>query len=225
MNFDSPYRSYSVGEFWKRWHITLTSFFREWRVLSLGRQPPGNGTDLLQHFPHLSFKRPVARGGWTFVVWGALHGLGQVVERLWGRRDRLPGTVRWGITFLFVNLALGLFPGAGSHRGVLAAVCGNQRRRRAPGAWLLEGLLSSEMEAAQLLVPQPEGRSTPWLPEHCTPWGCWPCCCRATPSAGWRPSAPQPGGAWCWQGWPGGACCPSPASPHLSIPTFKEGPG
>ena len=106
VNFDSPYRALSVGEFWKRWHITLTTFLRECLYLPLGgsRQGPlrtyGNIllVFLISGFWH--------GAGWTFLIWGLLHGLTQIAERAAGTRlTRLPKPLRWAATFLFVNLA------------------------------------------------------------------------------------------------------------------------
>lgn len=106
MNFDSPYRSASVTEFWKRWHITLTTFLRECLYFPLG----GSRRGAIRTYCNILIVFLVSGfwhgAGWTFLVWGALHGLAQVVERVWGRgRDRLPFVLRWGLTFLFVNIA------------------------------------------------------------------------------------------------------------------------
>ena len=83
--------------------------------------------------------------GWTFIIWGALHGLGQIAERAWGPgRDRLPVWLRWSLTFAFVNLAWVFFraPSLGGAWELLsAAVTGGLAR---PEAWLLEGVFSKE---------------------------------------------------------------------------------
>ena len=158
VNFDSPYRSCSVGEFWKRWHITLTSFFRECVYFPLGGSRRGTARTCVNILLIFLLSGLWHGAGWTFVVWGALHGLGQVAERLWGPgRERLPGLIRWGITFLFINLAWVFFRApdlTGALSLLSAAATGGAG---APGEWLLEGLLSSEMEAAELLVPQLAG--------------------------------------------------------------------
>lgn len=91
MNFDSPYRSASVTEFWKRWHITLTTFLRECLYFPLG----GSRRGTIRTYCNILIVFLVSGfwhgAGWTFLVWGALHGLAQVVERVWGRgRDRRP---------------------------------------------------------------------------------------------------------------------------------------
>lgn len=106
VNFNSPYRSLSVGEFWKRWHITLTTFLRECLYFPLGGSRRGEMRtygNILLVFLVSGFWHGA---GWTFLVWGLLHGLAQVIERVSGAQlTRLPKALRWAGTFLFVNLA------------------------------------------------------------------------------------------------------------------------
>lgn len=163
-NFDSPYRSLSVGEFWKRWHITLTSFLRECIYFPLGGSRRGvwrTYRNILLVFVISGFWHGA---GWTFLLWGTLHGLAQVTERLWGAgRNRLPKWLRWGMTFAFVNVAWVFFraPDFASARAVLhAAVLGGLAW---PEKWLLTGLLTSEVRAAETLVPALAGHAAPLL--------------------------------------------------------------
>ena len=159
MNFDSPYRSASVTEFWKRWHITLTTFLRECLYFPLG----GSRRGTIRTYCNILIVFLVSGfwhgAGWTFLVWGALHGLAQVVERVWGRgRDRLPFVLRWGLTFLFVNIAWVFFRApdcAGALELLGRAVTGGFAK---PAAWLLEGLFAEETSAVQMLIPA----FTPW---------------------------------------------------------------
>lgn len=76
MNFDSPYRSASVTEFWKRWHITLTTFLRECLYFPLG----GSRRGAIRTYCNILIVFLVSGfwhgAGWTFLVWGALHGPG-----------------------------------------------------------------------------------------------------------------------------------------------------
>ena len=92
--------------------------------------------------------------GWTFLVWGGLHGLAQIVERAWGpRRERLPRALRWQMTFLFVNLAWVFFraPSLGAAGGLLsAAVSGGAGL---PLSALAAGVLDSETTALTTLLP------------------------------------------------------------------------
>ena len=106
VNFDSPYRSLSVTEFWKRWHMTLTSFLRENVYFPLGGSRRGQGRTYLNILVVYLISGIWHGAGWTFIVWGLLHGAAQVTERLWGgRRDALPKWLRWVMTFFFLNLA------------------------------------------------------------------------------------------------------------------------
>ena len=154
VNFDSPYRSLSVGEFWKRWHITLTSFLRECVYFPLGGSRKGTVCTYRNIFSIYLISGFWHGAGWTFIVWGLLHGLGQVIERIWGPgRDKLPRWLRWGVTFLFVNVAWVFFR-APDFSGALEllgrAVSGGLAK---PEEWLLSGLFSKEIGAVELLIP------------------------------------------------------------------------
>lgn len=89
-NFDQPYRAASIREFWRRWHISLSSFLRDYLYIPLGgSRPDAKGRDRTKR----NLMITMVLGGvwhgaaWTFVFWGVLHGLGLVVERMlgWGR--------------------------------------------------------------------------------------------------------------------------------------------
>lgn len=80
-NFDYPYRSSSVREFWRRWHISLSSWFRDYLYIPLGGNRGGHlrtGANLMLVFLLCGLWHGAA---WTFVVWGAWHGLFLVLER------------------------------------------------------------------------------------------------------------------------------------------------
>ncbi len=155
-NFDVPYRSLSVTEFWKRWHITLTTFLRECIYFPLGGSRRGMLRACLNILAVFLISGFWHGAGWTFLIWGALHGLAQVTERLLGKRqERLPKLLRWGMTFLFVSLAWIFFraPDMGRAADVLrAAFC--VKGAELPAAWLTEGLLEREFQIVRLLLPQ-----------------------------------------------------------------------
>ena len=106
VNFDSPYHSTGIREFWQRWHMTLSRFLREYLYVPLGGNRGGRlrtARNVLVTFLLGGLWHGAA---WTFVVWGALHGAGLVAERAWERTGvRLPRALAWGLTFLFVMLA------------------------------------------------------------------------------------------------------------------------
>lgn len=105
VNFDSPYRALSVAEFWKKWHITLTGFFRNYVYIPLG----GNRRGRFRTALHTIFVFLLS-GLWhgaslNFILWGALHGVGMLLDkRLSALAARLPNFLRWFATFLFLNL-------------------------------------------------------------------------------------------------------------------------
>lgn len=154
VNFDSPYRSLSVGEFWKRWHITLTTFLRECLYFPLGGSKQGTARtylNILIVFLVSGFWHGV---GWTFLLWGALHGLAQIVERMLGHRlDKLPAWLRWGLTFAFVNLAWVYFraPTVAAGNEIIKALFSFEFAKPMP--WLIDGLFNCEQEVIRILLP------------------------------------------------------------------------
>ncbi len=106
INFDSPYKARSIQEFWRRWHITLSRFLRDYLYIPLGGNRRGEGrafgnlviTFLLGGLWH--------GAGWTFIFWGFLHGVAAALHRAWRRAGfALPAPAAWALTFLFVNFA------------------------------------------------------------------------------------------------------------------------
>jgi len=105
-NFDSPYSACDISAFWKRWHMSLTRFLTKYIYIPLGGSRRGSLRTCLNTMIVFGISGLWHGNGWTFVVWGLLHGLAQVVERIWGaKRDTLPKALRWGMTMLFVNFA------------------------------------------------------------------------------------------------------------------------
>lgn len=115
INFDSPYQATSIIEFWRRWHITLSTFLRDYLYIPLG----GNRFGATRR--HVNLMTTMLLGGlwhgagWTFVIWGGLHGLFLVVNHLWRgwvTKGWLPWPTGWAgrlmggaITFLVVVTA------------------------------------------------------------------------------------------------------------------------
>lgn len=164
VNFDSPYRSLSVGEFWKRWHITLTGFLRECLYFPLGGSRKGTGRTYLNIMIIFLVSGIWHGAGWTFIVWGALHGLGQVIERVWGRsRDRLPKLLRWVLTFGFVNAAWVFFRAPNLAEALALLRTAVTADFRPPADWLLEGVFSKEAEALRVILSAAKGWTGPVL--------------------------------------------------------------
>ncbi len=106
INFNSPYKSASIQEFWRRWHITLSRFLKDYVYIPLGGSRKGEirtYTNLLATF----LLGGIWHGaGWTFVFWGFLHGMALVVHRFWQRLGLgMSKALAWFITFNFVNIS------------------------------------------------------------------------------------------------------------------------
>jgi D-alanyl-lipoteichoic acid acyltransferase DltB (MBOAT superfamily) len=104
-NFDRPYRAASFGEFWQRWHMTLSRFLRDFLYIPLG----GNRKGRLKTVRNLMIT--MLLGGlwhgaaWGFILWGAIHGIALVVEHQFRGRIRLPKWLAWFLVFHIVVLA------------------------------------------------------------------------------------------------------------------------
>jgi D-alanyl-lipoteichoic acid acyltransferase DltB (MBOAT superfamily) len=110
-NFDLPYRSRSITEFWRRWHMTLSAWFRDYLYIPLGGNrlgPARTYGNLLAVFLLCGLWHGAS---WTFVLWGLWHGLFLVVERAGLRRilGRLPAVFGWAYALLAVMLGWVLF--------------------------------------------------------------------------------------------------------------------
>jgi D-alanyl-lipoteichoic acid acyltransferase DltB (MBOAT superfamily) len=111
MNFNSPYKSTSIIEFWRRWHMTLSRFLRDYLYIPLGGNRKGSSRRYLNLMITMLLGGLWHGAGWTFVVWGGLHGLYLMVNYAWRslkQRMSWTGIGRWGnlgagiLTFLAV---------------------------------------------------------------------------------------------------------------------------
>lgn len=94
-NFDRPYFSKSVTEFWRRWHISLSSWFRDYLYFPLGGSRKGYFRPLLNLFIIFLASGLWHGASWTFVIWGALNGVAIVIEKILGigKRAGKPGYI------------------------------------------------------------------------------------------------------------------------------------
>lgn len=103
-NFNSPYQAESIIDFWRRWHMTLSSFFRDYVYIPLG----GNRRGLAAQAGFVTvvfFLTGLWHGaGWTFIVWGSMHGLLVLGNHLWLKWSpwRLPTVIAWPMTLVAV---------------------------------------------------------------------------------------------------------------------------
>jgi len=117
LNFNSPYKAANIAEFWRRWHMTLSRFLRDYLYIPLG----GNRLGTARRYVNLMITMMLGGlwhgAGWTFLVWGTLHGLYLVVHQSWARlrersrsvEQRIPsrmGAIASGaVTFICVVIA------------------------------------------------------------------------------------------------------------------------
>ena len=113
INFYSPYKAKSIIDFWRRWHITLSRFLRDYLYIPLG----GNRRGPRRRYENLLLTMLIGGlwhgAAWTFVIWGAIHGLLLAVNHLWRERVAarpalgkwMPSWLAWALTFFAVVLA------------------------------------------------------------------------------------------------------------------------
>jgi alginate O-acetyltransferase complex protein AlgI len=124
LNFNSPYKALSAIDFWRRWHMTLSRFLRDYLYFPLG----GNRKGSVRRYVNLAITMLLGGlwhgAGWTFVIWGALHGLYLIVNHAWrATHISLPKLVSWVATFSGVVVAW-IFFRAHSFGGALAVLQG-----------------------------------------------------------------------------------------------------
>lgn len=106
INFNSPYKSLSIQDFWRRWHITLSRFLKDYIYIPLG----GNRTSPVRIYLNLFITFLIGGiwhgAGWTFIIWGILHGLALIFHRLWKKLNiKTSKIISWFFTFNFINIS------------------------------------------------------------------------------------------------------------------------
>ena len=113
INFDAPYRADSIRDFWRRWHMTLSRFLRDYLYFPLGGSRHGPGREITALMVTMFLGGLWHGAAWTFVVWGGLHGAALAVNHSWARAGlALPLPLSRLLTLLFVTLAWVLFRAA-----------------------------------------------------------------------------------------------------------------
>ena len=110
INFNSPYKALNIQDFWRRWHITLSRFLRDYVYIPLG----GNKKSEVRVYANLMATFLIGGiwhgAGWGFVFWGFLHGMALIMHRAWSKLGfKLYAWVSWLITFNFIKYHLGIF--------------------------------------------------------------------------------------------------------------------
>lgn len=127
-NFNYPYLSKSVSEFWRRWHMTLGAWFRSYVYIPLGGNRKGTGRTVF-NLAVVWFLTGVWHGAsWNFILWGTLYGVVIILEKLFLGKllARLPAALGWLYTMLLVTLGWVLFasPDLSAALGYIGAMFG-----------------------------------------------------------------------------------------------------
>ena len=110
INFNSPYKAQSVSEFWDRWHMTLTRFFTRYIYIPLGGSRNGKARTYLNVMIVFLVSGLWHGANWTFIIWGLIHGLLTVIEKIINISSvKLPKFLKTIVTFGIVTLAWSLF--------------------------------------------------------------------------------------------------------------------
>ena len=154
-NFDSPYMAQSITEFWRRWHMSLSTFLRDYLYIPLGGNRKG------ERRTYVNLGVVMILGGlwhgasWNFVVWGAIHGAMLAGERAIGKNSpyrKLPRVLRIAVTFAIISIAWVFFRAEdlpAALRYVTAMFGGSAA---GPEASLLSGTLYSTDNLAVMLI-------------------------------------------------------------------------
>jgi D-alanyl-lipoteichoic acid acyltransferase DltB (MBOAT superfamily) len=106
INFNSPYKALDIQDFWRRWHITLSRFLRDYIYIPLGGNRKGSFRTYNNLIATFILGGLWHGAGWTFIFWGFLHGLALAIHRVWKNLGfTMNKYLAWFITFNFVNIA------------------------------------------------------------------------------------------------------------------------
>ncbi len=125
INFDSPYQSRNLTEFWRRWHISLSSWLRDYVYIPLGGNRKGTVRTYVNNFLTMLIGGLWHGAAWKFVFWGAMHGAGLAVHKAckpWLKRvpdNFITVFISWIVTFIYVSLLWVFFRAASFEDSVL----------------------------------------------------------------------------------------------------------
>ena len=105
-NFNSPYKALNIQDFWRRWHMTLSRWLRDYIYVPFGGNRAGRARTYINLFLTFFLGGIWHGAGWTFVLWGAMHGFATVFHKAWSSLGlKVNKHIAWATTFLFVHFA------------------------------------------------------------------------------------------------------------------------
>ncbi len=125
INFDSPYQSRNLTEFWRRWHISLSSWLRDYVYIPLGGNRKGTIRTYVNNFLTMLIGGLWHGAAWKFVFWGAMHGVGLALHKAFKPLlDKIPNNfftnfISWALTFIYVSLLWVFFRAADFEQSIL----------------------------------------------------------------------------------------------------------
>jgi alginate O-acetyltransferase complex protein AlgI len=154
-NFDSPYKAESITDFWRRWHLSLSTWLRDYLYIPLGGNRKGETRTYINLVLVMLIGGLWHGAAWTFVIWGAIHGGWLALERALGKDSwyrRLPHVGRVALTFFIVLIAWVFFraPDLGSALRYLGSMTGGMAAQ--PGASLIGGLIRRPYDLINLAL-------------------------------------------------------------------------
>ena len=122
VNFNSPYQARSIIDFWRRWHMTLGLWVKNYLYIPMGGNRHGELKKMRNLFVSMLIIGLWHGAGWTFVIWGGLHGILLMINHAWRKTGiNLPKAINWGLTFLCVVICWVFFR-AGSFSEAMAVL-------------------------------------------------------------------------------------------------------
>lgn len=125
INFDSPYKAFSIRDFWKRWHISLTKFFTKYVYIPLGGSRKGTVLTCVNTMLVFLLSGFWHGANYTFILWGVLHGFFMVIDRVCENVEKkIFEPVRWFLTFCVINVLWLLFraDSIGQWKGIIKTI-------------------------------------------------------------------------------------------------------
>jgi D-alanyl-lipoteichoic acid acyltransferase DltB (MBOAT superfamily) len=151
-NFRRPYLATDLRDFWRRWHISLSKFIRDYLYIPLGGSRHGTVRYVGATLATMAICGLWHGAGWTYVAWGVWHGVGLIVCHAWQRRKRpLPVIAAWPVTMLFVLAGWILFRAA--NFSTAASILGSTIGLHGSGGPFTGTLLILAAAAVSALLP------------------------------------------------------------------------
>ena len=169
VNFHAPYRATSIRDFWRRWHMTLSRFLRDYLYIPLGGSRSGALRAYWATLLTMLLCGLWHGAGWTFIAWGGLHGVAVCCNRWWlGHGRPLPAPLGWLLTMLFVIVGWVLFRADDFHGAarMLSAMAGRGGRGLADAdGWPMLALAAALalIGPTNLNLSRLNGFYRPWL--------------------------------------------------------------